>query len=155
MSNGRPRRTIALALITSAILAARLETACHAHDAPLAIRSAPVNASNPLSVASVVGCGTRPIGKVIVATLNRAPFVTVSANGHPVTLLLDTGTERTVLTPEVAVRIGARRPSIEFRRNLRGIAGTLPIHEVELRSFSAGHVVIPWRRIGVAPVTIT
>jgi predicted aspartyl protease len=87
-----------------------------------------------------------------VATLNRAPMVTLSANGKAVTLILDTGAERTVLTPHVAERVGAQRPSIEFQRHLRGIAGDLASHEVELRSFAAGAVAIPWRRVLVAPV---
>lgn len=100
------------------------------------------------------GCGTKPLGKIIVATLNRAPIVTVSANGHAVTLILDTGAERTILTPEVAERIGAQRPSIEFQRQVRGITGNLPSHEIELRSFAAGPVAIPWRRLLVASVNM-
>jgi predicted aspartyl protease len=107
------------------------------------------------TIAGHAGCGTNAIGKVIVATLNRAPMVTVSANGHSVTLILDTGAERTVLTPAVAERIGAQRPRIEFQRKMRGIGGDLPTHEVELRSFAAGEVPIPWRRVLVAPVAIT
>lgn len=98
------------------------------------------------------GCGTKPIGSITVATLNRAPIVTLFANGHPVTLILDTGAEKTVMSPHVAERIGAQRPSIEFQRGIRGITGDLPSHEVELRSFAAGKVAIPWRRILVAPV---
>ena len=101
------------------------------------------------------GCGTRAIGNIIVATLNRAPIVTLSANGHAVTLILDTGAEKTVVTPDVAERIGAQRPSIEFQRRLRGITGDLPTHEVELHSFAAGEVAIPWRRVLVAPVKMT
>jgi predicted aspartyl protease len=100
------------------------------------------------------GCGTSQRGKIIIATLNRAPFVTLSANGHPVTLILDTGAERTVLTPTAAERIGAQRPAIEFPRQLRGISGDLRSREVELRSFAAGPVALPWRRVMVAPVTM-
>ena len=37
------------------------------------------------------GCGTKTLGKIAVATLNSAPFVTLSATGHAVTLILDTG----------------------------------------------------------------
>jgi len=100
------------------------------------------------------GCGTTLRGKIVVATLNRAPFVTLSANSHPVTLILDTGAERTVLTPTAAGRIGAERPAIEFPRQLRGISGGLGSHEVELRSFAAGSVALPWHRVLVAPVTM-
>jgi predicted aspartyl protease len=75
------------------------------------------------------------------------------ANGHPVTLILDTGAQGTVLTPSAAARIGAQRPRIEFSRQLRGISGDLRSHEVELRSFNAGSIALPWHRLSVAPVT--
>ena len=100
------------------------------------------------------GCGTIRIGEATVATLRNAPIVTATANGAPVTLLLDTGAETTVFTPAVAQRIGAQRPRVEFQRQLHGLAGSLQTSEVELRSFSVGGVVIPWRRVRVAPVNV-
>jgi predicted aspartyl protease len=100
------------------------------------------------------GCGTSRVGEVTVATLRNAPLVTVSANGHPVTLLLDTGAEWTILTPAVAQRIGAEAPRVAFDRQVRGIGATLGTHEVELRSFTAGGVAMPWRRVRVAGVNI-
>lgn len=115
-----------------------------------ALRSA--EAPDRLPVAETSGCSTRPLGKIVVATLNRAPFVTLAANGHSVTLIVDTGAERTVLTPEAAKAIDAQRPRIDFQRHLRGVGGDLASHEVELRSFAAGEVPIPWRRLVVAPV---
>lgn len=104
------------------------------------------------TIADTLGCSTKLLGKIVVATLNRVPFVTLSANGHSVTLILDTGAEKTVLTPEAAQLLDARRPSVEFQRRVRGIHGDLATHEVELRSFAAGEVTIPWRRVLVAPV---
>ncbi len=98
------------------------------------------------------GCGTSRIGEITVATLRNAPIVTLSANGTPVTLLLDTGAEWTILTPAVAKRIGATTPRIEFQREIRGLSATLGTREVELRSFTAGAVAIPWRRVRVAAV---
>src|SRR2546423_13951467 len=100
------------------------------------------------------GCGTTLRGKIVVATLNRAPFVTLSANSHPVTLILDTGAERTVLTPIAAGRFVVERPAIEFPRQLRGISGGLGSHEVELRSFAAAAVARPWHRALASSVTI-
>jgi predicted aspartyl protease len=99
-------------------------------------------------------CGIKSLGSITVATLSSAPIVTLSANGHPVTLILDTGAERTILTPAVAERIGAQPPRVEFQRQMRGITGTLAIREVELHSFTAGGVAIPWRRVWVAPITM-
>jgi predicted aspartyl protease len=100
------------------------------------------------------GCGTSRIGEITVATLHNAPIVTLSANGKPVTLLLDTGAEWTILTPAAAKRIGAQTPRIAFDRQMRGIGASLATNEVELRDFSAGRVEFPWRRVRVAPVNM-
>ena len=145
------RRT---ALVARAIFAAFSAIACCANDAPSSLELRTTDAANLIKVAEEAGCGTKAIGKIIVATLNRAPIVTLSANGYAVTLVLDTGAERTVLTPEVAERIGAQRPSIEFQRQVHGIAGGIASYEAELRTFAAGGVAIPWRRVLVAPVTM-
>src|SRR5919199_2514254 len=51
----------------------------------------------PAEAMAAEGCGTSRVGEVTVATLRNAPLVTVSANGHPITLLLDTGAERTIV----------------------------------------------------------
>src|SRR5579872_3794242 len=83
-------------------------------------------------VSDLRGCAAAPvIGTTTVATLNRTPLVTVFANGFPLILVLDTGAQRTVLTPAVAQRIGGKRPLVEFQRGLRAIAGTLPSREIE------------------------
>src|SRR5215471_7557888 len=100
------------------------------------------------------GCGTNRIGEITVATLRNAPIVTFTANGVPITLLLDTGAEWTILTPAAAKRVGAETPRIEFQRQLRGLAANLATNEVELRSFTAGNVAIPWRRVRVAPLNM-
>lgn len=151
---GGSRRLLGALLVGGAILAAFLTIAGHSYEVPSTVRSAASGIAGLRTVGDTVGCGTKPIGSVTVATLNRAPIVTLSANGHAVTLILDIGAERTVLTPPVAERIGAQRPSIEFQSQVRGIAGALPTHEVELRSFAAGEVSIPWRRVLVAPVAM-
>jgi predicted aspartyl protease len=101
-----------------------------------------------------VGCGTSRIGEITVATLRNSPIVTVVANGAPVTLLLDTGAEWTILTPGAAKRVGAQTPRIEFQRQIRGLSGSLATNEVELRSFTAGQTAIPWRRVRVASLNM-
>src|SRR5215471_960433 len=109
-------------LIGAVLLAA---TCCSA-----AARSAEALDGSP--VAETSGCSTRLLGKIVVATLNRAPFMTLAANGHSVTLIVDTGAERTVLTPEAAKAIDAQRPSIEFQRRVHGVGGDLASHEVRI-----------------------
>src|SRR6516164_11131371 len=110
-------------------------------------------AQHPVAAAGG-SCAAVRLGETTVATLRNAPIVTLSANGLPVTLVIDTGAQGTILTPAVAQRIGAQRPRIEFQRQLHGIAGTLPTDEVELHSFNVGGVAIPWRRVRVAPVNV-
>ena len=118
----------------------------------LLVSAAGYAAGHPIAAAG--GCAAVRLGETTVATLRNAPIVTLSANGVPVTLVIDTGAEGTILTPAAAQRIGAQRPRIEFQRQLHGLAGTLQTSEVELRSFTVGDVAIPWRRVRVAPVNV-
>jgi predicted aspartyl protease len=97
--------------------------------------------------------GAAPVAEMTLATLNDTPLVTLFANGVPLVLVLDTGAERTVVTPAAAKRISGKAPRIEFQRGLRGIAGSLPAREIELDSFSIGGVPIRWRRVTVASIT--
>lgn len=78
----------------------------------------------------------------------------MAANGAPLTLLLDTGAERTVLAAAAAQRVGAKPPRIEFRRDLTGVAGSLPGREVEFESLSIGGIASPWRRAMIANVAM-
>jgi predicted aspartyl protease len=145
---------ISVALLVAAICCVPVVLACYAGQMPrIEGRSSTEAALQLRTISEAQVCGTERLGNLIVATLNRVPLVTVSANGQAVTLILDTGAERTVLTPDVAERIGAQRPSVEFQRQVRGITGNLGSREVELRSFSAGGVPLPWHRVLVAPVT--
>jgi hypothetical protein len=70
------------------------------------------------------GCGAVRLGETTVATLHNALIITLFTNGRPVTLLLDTEAETTVLTLAAAGRIGAQRPLVEFHRQLHSLAGT-------------------------------
>jgi predicted aspartyl protease len=103
---------------------------------------------------SAAGCGAVRVGQTTVATVRNTPIVTLLANQTPVTLLLDTGAETTILTPAAAQRAGAQRPRVEFQRQMRGVAGTLQTSEMELRTFTVGGVAIPWRRVRVAPINV-
>ena len=137
----RRRAALLLLLLASVVFAAR----------SYAERGAP--SARPAGAGD--GCAARPLGRLPVATLDDAPFVTLLANGHPITLLLDTGAERTTLTPDAAARIKAQPPRIAFDRRMQGLAGTLAAHEVEFDSFTADAMAIPWRRAVVAPVTLS
>lgn len=146
--------TIQSALLGAAILAVLPAIAGHAYEAPPSVAAPAYSTTSMRTAVDTVGCSAKPIGRITVATLSNAPIVTLFANGHPVVLLLDTGAERTVLTPAVAERIGAQPPRVEFLRQMHGAAGTLSSREVELRSFTVSDVAIRWRRVLVAPVTM-
>ncbi len=100
------------------------------------------------------GCGTVRLGQTAVAAPRNTPIITLLANETPLTLLLDTGAETTILTPAAAQRVGAQSPRVEFQRQMRGVAGSLQTSEVELRSFTVGGVAIPWRRVRIAPIHV-
>jgi len=100
-------------------------------------------------------CTASPIGSIAVTIVNRTPLVTASANGKPVTLILDTGAQRTMLTSAAAERINGETPRIEFSRRMRGIGNATETREVELRSFSLSGLAIPVRRLRVAPLTVS
>lgn len=100
-------------------------------------------------------CTAAPLGSIVVKILDRVPLVTGSANGKPVTLVLDTGAEQTVLTGAAAERIGAETPKFEFSRQMRGVANSAPTREVELRSFAINGVAVPppLRVRAIPPIT--
>jgi predicted aspartyl protease len=99
-------------------------------------------------------CGTIRLGETTIATLHNAPIITLFANRAAITLLLDTGAQTTVLAPDAAERIGARRPRVESSREMQAIAGSLRTREVELQSFTIGGVEMPLRRVRVAPLYV-
>ena len=110
--------------------------------------------ANTRATAAAGGCGAVRLGQTTVAAPGNTLIVTLLANETPLTLLLDTGAEATILTPAAAQRVGAQSPRVEFQRQMRGVGGSLQTSEVELRSFTVGGVAIPWRRVRVAPVCV-
>ncbi len=96
----------------------------------------------------------RLLGEVPISVVHDVPTVALSANGRPVTMILDTGAELTTLTKAAAARIGAEAPRIELDHRLAGIGAAIGTRQVELRTFAAGAASLPWRRLLVADVTI-
>jgi predicted aspartyl protease len=122
--------------------------------APVAKPNVSVYTPNIVRVADTAGCGTQALGIVTVQNQNRAPTISLLANGHPVNLLIDTGAERTILTAAAAERVGAQSPQVSFPRNLEGISKAIGTREVELTSFSAEGVMMPGRRVLVASIAL-
>lgn len=99
-------------------------------------------------------CGGRLLGSVPLDVVRNVPMVAVTANGRRLTMILDTGAERTAITPAAAARIAAKPPRIAFDTSLAGIGGSLATREAELDSLSAGGVALPWHRVLTAGVAI-
>src|SRR5262245_47672361 len=78
-------------------------------------------------------CGAVRVGETMLTIVENAPIITLFANGAAIALLVDTGAQTTILAPDAAQRVGARRPRIEFPREMQGIAGSLQTGEVELQ----------------------
>ena len=100
------------------------------------------------------GCDTRQVSATKIEIAGRTPIVPVTANDVALALILDTGAERTVLTPAASERVKAQPPRIAFQRQMQGLVGALSTNEAELRSFYVGSAAIAWHRVVVAPVTI-
>jgi predicted aspartyl protease len=86
--------------------------------------------------------------------LGNQPIVKVFADNAAVLLLLDTGSEATVLTPAAAQRIGAHYPRVGLGRQMHGITGDIPAGELELRNLTIGGIEVPRRRVRVGPIEI-
>lgn len=94
---------------------------------------------------------TATIPVQIVETLILVP-VTLNER-HGATLLLDTGAQLTVLTPETGRRLGVTPPAAAPRRSLTVLGGqTVDIPLVRLRSIELGSLRIENLEVGVFPV---
>src|SRR5258706_4334427 len=78
-------RTIGANLLSAAALSTFLGQV----HAPAAI----AGSSEVALIADALGCGITQRGTVAVSAVGGLPVITVSANEHPVTLILDTGAE--------------------------------------------------------------
>src|SRR5207247_136034 len=77
--------------------------------------------ANTRATAAAGGCGAVRLGQTTVAAPGNTLIVTLLANETPLTLLLDTGAEATILTPAAAQRVGAQSPRVEFQRPMTGV----------------------------------
>jgi Aspartyl protease len=103
---------------------------------------------------AAAGCpAPRRLGEVPVIFAANVPLIPVRINGRAALLTLDTGAERTVLTPAAAERLGIPL-KFSFARPMHGIAGAVGGGEIALAGFTAGPVAL--RRVGivVGPITL-
>jgi predicted aspartyl protease len=107
-------------------------------------RSMPVSGVDPAPSASPAASGS---GTTIAFTPGAPILVSARINGgSPITLVLDTGADRTLVAPAVLARLGIALPNT-LEATIRGVAGTIqadlvPIRSLEVGSIAAGPLAI-------------
>jgi predicted aspartyl protease len=99
-------------------------------------------------VSSPVDCKIRVITSTPLEVRNRLLIVTAGIEGKPVTLLVDTGAERTLLSEQAARRLGLARDPTRITRSA-GMGGTYQSHDAIVPALVLGGKNIPIDRIAV------
>jgi hypothetical protein len=99
-------------------------------------------ASNP------VNCDLAVVAKMPLEVHNRLLVVPAGINGKWVTLLVDTGAERTILSEEAATRLGLARDAKTITRST-GMGGAFESHDAIIPGLVLGGIRFPLDRITV------
>ena len=98
-------------------------------------------------------CGIRPFAEVPVAVSQNTPLVQARINGNQVTLLLDTGAERVLLTQDAVRRLGLTiDPSRTFTES--GAGGSFSSFAAQVRDFEFAGLTIPDHPVSVLPYAL-
>jgi len=95
-------------------------------------------------------CGIRPFAEIPVRVVQGTPLVEGRINGTPVTLLLDSGAERTLITDEAARRAGLSFDTRDVRR-AAGAGGAVASFAAHVRRFEVGTLSIPDHPVAATP----
>jgi hypothetical protein len=107
-------------------------------------RSMPVSGVDPVPPAPSTASGS---GTTIPFTPGAPILVSARINGgSAITLVLDTGADRTLVAPAVLVRLGITLPNT-LEATIRGVAGTIQADVVSIQSLEVGN-------IGAGPMSI-
>lgn len=112
-----------------------------------------VAAAVPGGAARAEACVAPQSTELPIRVLRDAPLVTATIDGKPATLLLDSGAEDTVLSPQAAVRLGLVS-HYEYPRQMGGVGGTTSSGVAATRSFAVGQVDAPGFRVMIGPVAL-
>lgn len=87
-------------------------------------------------------CGIRPHAEIPVRVVRATPLVAAQMNGAPVSLVLDTGADRTVLTEAASRRVGLTIDPNDIRRGA-GAGGVAASFAARVRRFDLAGLAIP------------
>ncbi len=85
-------------------------------------------------------------------SLPGLPVITAEINGKPVTLIVDTGAESSILTAEAARRVGVTT-KYDFVRSMSGIGKSVRTGDAKLDSMRLGGVALSFPRVLVGDVS--
>lgn len=96
-----------------------------------------------------IDCEVRAIAKVPMAVRERLLVVPVGIDGKWVTLLVDTGAERTAISEQAAIRLGLKRDTKGAPTRSVGLGGTVTSQDALVPGLVLGGVRFPVDRVAV------
>ena len=99
-------------------------------------------APGALAAPTPEGCTPQRLAEVAIELVETLPRVTLSVGGQPIRLVLDTGAERTLVTPEAAKRLRLTAQAA-YPRTVQGLTGGAGANDASLRHLSAGGHALP------------
>ncbi len=102
----------------------------------------------------VGNCKLEQLGQTPVQTRQNLVLVTAQVNGQPVRLVVDTGSERTLLNVSTAKRLSLDRDFDNATRSW-GVGGQTAQFDANLNSFVLAGLRLPLRHVAVGDLAVT
>jgi hypothetical protein len=99
-------------------------------------------------------CKLEKLGETPVETHSRLVMVPVGIEGHTVRLVIDTGTERTLLTADAASRLHLYT-DMEHGTRSWGVGGPTAYFDARVDSFELAGIELPLHSVGVGDLDVT
>jgi predicted aspartyl protease len=110
-------------------------------------------ARGPASAQEPADCTPRRLAELAVEPVQSLPLITLAVAGAPIRFILDTGAERTLVTPEAAKRLGLTAQAA-YPRAVQGITGGTGANDARLQHLTAGGHALPDAGVLVTAVAL-